>query len=228
MDATRPSLPAQAQQPALKPLGRKTFKQAAVASMFKAAKPSLVVSRPAQNPTATEVPGLGPRGEGTMAQGSDSLTEFTADMQHEKLAGTRDVLSHAEVESGCVRENSGSAAHDQSPVTHLGEQHNDLAHSAEAHHRANQGCSEAGLLHASVGQLHGNDAASGGHDALHSVDLAEQKQILHDVWLERNALSARVSAKRPITGSKADSKRAKLTSGNSRQTQIFGMLRKPP
>lgn len=228
VDSKRPNLPAQAQHPTPKPSGMKASKQAAVANMFKAAKPSQVGSRPEPTLTATDVTASGNRGQGTMAQESGSHRETIEDMQHGKLVATADPLSHAEAELGYGGIVSGSAA--QTDAVDLGEPQSNIADAAEAHHGAEQNCSEAGLLHAAVGQLQGRstDAAPEGHDALHSIDLAEQKQILHELWLEKNALSARASAKRPVPASTADSKRAKLASGNSRQTQIFRMLKKLP
>lgn len=230
VDSKRPNLPAQAQHLAPKP-GVKASKQTAVANMFKAAKASQVSSRPAPALTATYVTGSGNRGQGTMAQESGSHHKSTEDMQHGKLVATANALSHTEAELGCGGMTPGRAAQQyQSSVVDLGKPQGNIADAAEAHHRAEQNCSEAGLSHAAVGQLqgHSTDAASEDHDALRSIDLAEQKQILHDLWLEKNALSARVSAKRPVPASTADNKRAKLASGNSRQTQIFSMLKKPP
>ena len=74
-------------------------------------------------------------------------------------------------------------------------------------------------------------AAAVRSDQLNSVDLAEQKQIMHDLWLERNALAARNLVKRPAPASKTGSKRSKVSSlGKGKQTQLSALLRRvqPP
>ncbi len=77
-------------------------------------------------------------------------------------------------------------------------------------------------------QQHDHDDAAVS-DSLNGVDLAEQKQIMHELWLEKNALSARNAAKRPAPAGKACSKRSRLTSaGKGKQTQLSAMLRKMP
>ena len=61
------------------------------------------------------------------------------------------------------------------------------------------------------------------------VDLAEQKQIMHELWLAKNALSYRHAVKRPAAVNKAGSKRSKV-SGKGKQTQLLPLLTKvqPP
>ena len=223
--ASKPSgPPAQTQQPAPKPLGVKASKQAAVASMFKAAKPAAL---------ASDVGESGNHALGSEAPDFRSLSKFTEDMQDGKLAATADTLGIAEAGLSCGRAVSGIAAEcEQSFVVDFGTENSDQNGSTETHSRADLDRSEEVLQHAAMGasgeqQGRSTDAASEG-DALQSIDLAEQKQILHELWLEKNALSARGSAKRPATASKMDSKRSKFVSGNSRQTQIFSMLKQPP
>ena len=211
-DSNSSGTPGQTQQPASKAFGAKASKQAAVASMFKAAKPTSL---------ACDVGKSGKRD-----QGSKGRSKSAEDVQHGKLAANTDALSLAEPDMV-----SGSAA--QSSADELGGGHSDRTGPTETHNRADLDSSQDVLQHAAMGtsggEQHGRstDAASEG-DALHSIDLAEQKQILHELWLEKNALSARGPAKRSAAASKMDSKRAKLVSGSSRQTQIFSMLKKPP
>ena len=235
VDPKHSGLPAQAQHPASRPLGSKASKQAAVASMFKAARgPSPTGSCLASTPTASDVAGSGNHTQATMARASGSAGTSALDLPHTNLAASADTQRLADADLGCGRVVSDSAERDQSSFVGLGnKQHIDAAGFTEAQNRAETNCSEYVLQHTAVGASSGQqqgrstDAASEG-DALHSIDLAEQKQILHELWLERNALSARGPAKRPATTNKTDSKRAKLVSGNSRQTQIFSMLKKPP
>ena len=216
--------PTQTQQPAPKPFGVKVSKQAAVASMFRTAKPA---------PLAGDVGESGDHAHGSMAPDFRSLSKSTEDLQDGQLAATADTLSVAEAGLSCGRAVSGiGAEREQSSVVALGARHNDRTGCAETHNRADLDRSEQTLQHAAIGpfgeqQGRSTDAASEGH-ALHSINLAEQKQILHELWLEKNALSARGPAKRPATASKMYGKRPKLVSGNSRQTQISTMLKKPP
>lgn len=192
--------------------------------MFKAAKPTIL---------ACDVGEFGQHNQGSKGQISGSHSKSTEDMQHGKLAATTDAVSLADTDLNCGRVVSGSAAGgNQSSAVKLDGRHSDGIGFAETHNRADLDCSEDVLQHAAMGasgeqQGHSTGATSEG-DALHSINLAEQKQILHELWLEKNALSARGSAKRLATASKTDSKRAKLVSGNSRQTQIFSMLKNPP
>ena len=223
-DSNSSGPPAHTQQPASRAFGAKASKQAAVASMFKAAKPT---------PLACDIGESGKQDHGSEGQTSGSHGRDTEEMQHRKLAATTDALSHAEPDLSCGQVVSGSAAErNQSSAVELGRRHSDGTGSTETHNRADVDCSEDKLQHAAMdasGEQQGRstDAASEG-DALHSIDLAEQKQILHELWLEKNALSARGFTKRPATATKMDSKRAKLVSGNSRQAHIFSMLKKPP
>ena len=216
-DSNSSGTPAQTQQPASKAFGAKASKQAAVASMFKAAKPTSLACDVGKS--------------GKHDQGSKGLSKSAEDVQHGKLAANADALSLAEPDLSCGQMVSGSAA--QSSADELGGGHSDRTGPTETHNRADLDSSQDVLQHAAMGtsggEQHGRstDAASEG-DALHSIDLAEQKQILHELWLEKNALSARGPAKRSAAASKMDSKRAKLVSGSSRQTQIFSMLKKPP
>lgn len=218
--------PAQTQPPASRVYGAKASKQAAVASMFKAAKPT---------PLAYDVGESGQHDQSSKGQNSGSHSKST-DMQHRKLAATTDAVSLAETDLSCGQVVSGGTGGKQSSAVKFanttGGKLSDGIGFTETHNRADLDCSEDVLQHAAMGasgeqQAHSTDAASEG-DVLHSIDLAEQKQILHELWLEKNALSTRGSAKRLATASKTDSKRAKLVSGNSRQTQILSMLKKPP
>ncbi|DBB00910.1 hypothetical protein WJX77_007765 [Trebouxia sp. C0004] len=76
-----------------------------------------------------------------------------------------------------------------------------------------------------------SDAHAAPGNFLSDVDLAEQKQIMHDLWLERNALSSKVAAKRSAAATKTSNKRSKLsTTGKGKQTQLSALLKKasPP
>ena len=74
-----------------------------------------------------------------------------------------------------------------------------------------------------------SDAQAAEGNSLSDVDLAEQKRIMHELWLERNALSARIAAKRIAPASKTGSKRSRLsTLGKGKQTQLSAMLTKAP
>ena len=74
-----------------------------------------------------------------------------------------------------------------------------------------------------------SDAQAAEGNSLSDVDLAEQKRIMHELWLERNALSARIAAKRTAPASKTGSKRSRLsTLGKGKQTQLSAMLTKAP
>ena len=74
-----------------------------------------------------------------------------------------------------------------------------------------------------------SDAQAAEGNSLNNVDLAEQKRIMHELWLERNALSARIAAKRTAPASKTGSKRSRLsTLGKGKQTQLSAMLTKAP
>ncbi|KAA6422642.1 MAG: hypothetical protein FRX49_07502 [Trebouxia sp. A1-2] len=74
-----------------------------------------------------------------------------------------------------------------------------------------------------------NDAHAAPGNSLSNVDVAEQKQIMHDLWLEKNALSSRSAAKRPAPANKTSNKRSKLAiTGKSKQTQLSAMLKKVP
>lgn len=190
--------------------------------MFKAAKPAPLAGNLDNHAQATKAPDAGP------------LSKPTESMQDKSVPAAATTLTLAEADLSCGKVMSGTPAErDLSSVAGLGIRHNDQTGSAQAHKGGDPDRSEEVMQQAAVGvstgqqQGRSSDAACEG-SALHSIDLAEQKQILHELWLEKNALSARASAKRPAVASKADSKRTKLLSGNSRQTQIFSMLRKPP
>lgn len=60
------------------------------------------------------------------------------------------------------------------------------------------------------------------------VDIAEQRQILHDLWLQRNASLTKAAVKRPaIGGGKLASKRTKPSSvQKAKQSQLSGLLRR--
>ncbi len=74
-----------------------------------------------------------------------------------------------------------------------------------------------------------DDANAALGNSLSDVDLAEQKQIMHDLWLERNALSSRTAAKRPAPATNISNKRSKLSAaGKGKQTQISALLKKAP
>lgn len=74
-----------------------------------------------------------------------------------------------------------------------------------------------------------SDAQAAEGNSLNDVDLAEQKRIMHELWLERNALSARTAAKRTAPATKTGSKRSRLsTLGKGKQTQLSAMLTKAP
>jgi hypothetical protein len=74
-----------------------------------------------------------------------------------------------------------------------------------------------------------DDAHAAPGNSLSNVDLAEQKQIMHDLWLERNALSSRTAAKRPAPATKTNNKRSKLSAaGKGKQTQLSALLKKVP
>ena len=69
----------------------------------------------------------------------------------------------------------------------------------------------------------------GKESVLNDVDLAEQKRIMHDLWLERNALSARNGVKRSAPTQKTNSKRSKSNAGPvGKQTQLHALLKKAP
>lgn len=60
------------------------------------------------------------------------------------------------------------------------------------------------------------------------VDIAEQRQILHDLWLQRNASLTKAAVKRPaIGGGKIASKRTKPSSvQKAKQSQLSGLLKR--
>lgn len=188
--------------------------------MFKAAKPT---------PPASAAAESGNHAQGSQAPDSGPLSKAIEYVQDKTLPAATDTVSLAQADSSCGRIMSGSPAErDLSSVAGLGIRHSDQTSSAQVHNTADPVLQHT-AMGASSGQQQGrsDDAVPEGN-ALHSIDLTEQKQILHELWLEKNALSARGSAKRPAVVTKTDSKRTKLVSGNSKQTQICSMLRKPP
>lgn len=215
-DSKSSALPTQTTQPASKLFGAKASKQAAVASMFKAAKSAT----PAGNAAASDN-----HAQGSKAQDSGTLGKPVESMQDKSLPAAATTLGLAAADLSCGRTMLGSPAEqDQPSVAGLGVRHSDQTGSAQA-----QKAEDLEVLqHTAMGPPSGQQQERSTDAVPEGIDLAEQKQILHELWLEKNALSARGSAKRPAVVSKTDSKRTKLVSGNSRQTQIFSMLRKPP
>ena len=221
-DSKSAGLPAQTPQPApstsksSKSLRAKVSKQAAVASMFKAAKPT---------PEAGDAAASGDHAQGSKVQDSGPLSKPLESMQDRSLAVPGKIPNFAAAELSCGRTMSGSPAEqDQLSVAGLGVRPTDHTASAQA-----QKAEDLEVLqHTAMGASSGQKEERSTDAVPEGIDLAEQKQILHELWLEKNALSARGSTKRPPVASKMDSKRTKVVSGNSRQTQIFSMLTKPP
>ena len=219
-----------------RPVGSTASKQAAVASMFKAAKPSTAASSSAALDLAATVPALNGKdhvsvklgsnppnpsaGMQGAAQEASAAAERPCHMEAE-LHSSRAV--HEDMDTGCnhpCANELGQMQHiDQATLASLQSQLKSDAHASKLGHQAASVASEAT-------QGGGGDASS---DALLSIDLAEQKQILHELWLEKNAVSARTAAKRPAAVTKKDPKRTKIAgSDNGRQKQISAMLKTAP
>ena len=221
---------------AAQPTRVRASKQAAVASMFKAAKASLGSLHAPQH-TASQVANHSSADQKASEQPSD------ASAAHEQHEPKDTIMAVSAIHNSRCDADQNSlpcgndAEHQQALTAEMQDQQKDQGWT-EAHSRLAGSSSDAHICE----QGHEQDAAATGHEtqpfqdsdqtsdlnALQSVDLAEQKQILHELWLEKNALSAR-SAKRPAAVTKKDGKRTKhSSSGTGRQTQLSAMLKKPP
>ena len=205
--------------------------------MFKAARPNPAASSSAAFPTAATVPALDGKDQGSVMVGPTPPGGPSLGIQDaaQEASADPDALHHTETELDCSRmpegritEQNESCAYevgqlqqtDQATLARLQSKMESDAHASE------QGDNQAMSAAPEAIQGDGDDASS---DALLSIDLAEQKQILHELWLEKNALSARTAAKRPAAVGKKDAKRTKFAgSGSGRQKQISAMLKTEP
>lgn len=191
-------------------------KQAAVALMFKAAKPngpatSLAVhSSPSQPDAASNAQQPRHLQRDVVSAAEERGTSEVAAMACED-AGARQAAEacDAAAEACNSMQQAGADGHSNAAT--------DDATASEA--RATLELQQSGTAGSA------QDMQDGDTEGLDGVDLAEQRQILHDLWLQRNASLTKPALKRPAGGGgKTGDKRTKSSSG--KQSQISGLLRK--
>jgi len=218
-------------------------KQAAVASMFKAAKASATSSA---TTAAAPVNATSPSAAFQQEDSRDDSAMFDAanvvgKQDEELLLGAHVAATDmTAAPSPAADMNSTRLKEDTScqPSTHAAQRVEDDAGPPECEERSDVAAQVSSSVKDGQTFLHvpncsdeqcSHDAHAAPGNSLSNVDLAEQKQIMHDLWLERNALSSRNAAKRPAPATKAGNKRIKLsTTGKGKQTQLSALLKKVP
>ena len=208
-------------------------RQAAVASMFKAAKASTTSSA---TTAATAVNAASPSAafsqEDTRDDSAVSDVANAVSNQDEELllgrhhAGATNVTAAPSPAASRLKEDTScQPSTDTAGLSECGER-SDVA--AQASSSIKDGQNFLHVPNCSDEQC-SDDAHAAPGNSLSDVDLAEQKQIMHDLWLERNALSSRTAAKRPAPATKTNSKRSKLSAaGKGKQAQLSALLKKVP
>ena len=212
-------------------------KQAAVASMFKAAKASATSSATtAAAPVNAASPSAAlqqqdSRDDGAMPDTANAVSNQGAEL----LLGTQPVAATdvtaapspaADVNFSRLKEDTScQPSTDTAGLSECGERSNVAA---QAPNNVKDGRSVLRVPNCSDEQC-SDDAQAAPGSSLSDVDLTEQKQIMHDLWLERNALSSRIAAKRPAPATKTSNKRSRLcTTGKGKQVQLSALLKKVP
>ncbi len=212
-------------------------KQAAVASMFKAAKASATSSiTTAAAPVNAASPSTALQQEDSRDDSAMSDTANAVSNQEEELLlGTHHAVATdvtaapspaADVNFSRLKEDTScQPSTDTAGLSECGER-SDVA--AQVSSNVKDGQTFSHVPNCSDEQC-SDDAHAAPGNSLSDVDLAEQKQIMHDLWLGRNALSSRIAAKRPAPATKTSNKRSKLcTTGKGKQTQLSALLKKVP
>ena len=184
--------------------------------MFKGAKPSGPATSPAVHSSPSQPDATG------NAQQPRHLQQDVINAADERAAA----------EAAAVPHGNDNASQAEEPCDAAAEACNSMQQ-PETYGQSNAATAEAAVSEARVAsELQDPGAAGSAQDlqdgdtgGLAGVDLAEQRQILHDLWLERNASLTKPALKRPAVGDgKTGSKRTKSSSG--KQSQISGLLRK--
>jgi len=212
-------------------------RQAAVACMFKAAKASATSSAPAAAaPVNAASPSAAFPQEDTCDDSDVPDVANAVSNQEEELllgthrAGATNVTAApspaADVNFNRLKEDTScQPSTDTAGLSECGER-SDAA--AQVSSNVKDGQNFLHVPNCSDEQC-SDDAHAAPGNSLSDVDLAEQKQIMHDLWLERNALSSRTAAKRPAPATKTGNKRSKLSAaGKGKQTQLSALLKKVP
>lgn len=223
-----------------KPAKLAKSKQAAVASMFKAARvstssnpavaePPLVQTASVNSPADVKAAVNSPPRHETAALGS-GLAEASehkvaaGNEQDESTGKATETVAQAQTECGRWQDTACQPS-SNGEQQHLNAQDHTV-NSAKALSAERQR-SDAGEATTAAGREPAEGV--GGESILNDVDLAEQKRIMHDLWLERNALSARNGVKRSAPSQKTSSKRGKSSAGAvGKQTQLHALLKKAP
>lgn len=194
-------------------------KQAAVALMFKATKLEHTQAKPA-HAEPVEAAASCHAGQ-SQPQAAAVVADGTLQQSVDASARQHSTRCEPVVEQDRLHVASG-----QESKVEMGGAHEAAQRASAAADAAAEDISGDAVQREPEGQASPDDSGIG---ELEGVDVAEQRQILHDLWLQRNASLTRTAVKRPgVGGGKVDNKRTRPnTVQMGKQAQLSGLLRKP-